>query len=76
MPVQKIDEGPKMASRRQSIGLRVLGQSRIYIKLARTGVDGFFMVFAVAEADDSRSEAIKLVESWRVNMSETDGCEK
>lgn len=36
-------------------------------QLARTGVDGFFVVSAVAEADDPRSEAIKLVESWRSN---------
>ncbi len=35
--------------------------------LARTGVDGFFVVSAVAEADDPRSEAIKLVESWKAN---------
>ncbi len=36
-------------------------------QLARTGVDGFFVVSAVAEADDPRSEAVKLVESWRAN---------
>jgi thiamine-phosphate diphosphorylase len=36
-------------------------------QLARTGVDGFFVVSAVAEADDPRSEAVKLVESWRSN---------
>jgi thiamine-phosphate pyrophosphorylase len=36
-------------------------------QLAQTGVDGFFVVSAVAEADDPRSEAIKLVESWKAN---------
>jgi thiamine-phosphate diphosphorylase len=38
--------------------------------LAKTGVDGFFVVSAVAEADDPRSEAIKLIESWRSNRPE------
>ncbi len=36
-------------------------------RLARTGVDGFFVVSAVSEADDPRSEAAKLVEAWRAN---------
>ncbi len=36
-------------------------------QLARTGVDGFFVVSAVTEADDPRSEARKLVQSWRAN---------
>ncbi|HSV41956.1 MAG TPA: thiamine phosphate synthase [Methanomassiliicoccales archaeon] len=38
-------------------------------QLARTGVDGFFVVSAVSEADDPKSEAIKLVEAWRSNKS-------
>ncbi|KQM11680.1 thiamine-phosphate phosphorylase [Methanomassiliicoccales archaeon RumEn M1] len=36
-------------------------------RLAGTGVDGFFVVTAVSEADDPYSEAVKLVESWRAN---------
>jgi thiamine-phosphate pyrophosphorylase len=36
-------------------------------QLARTGVDGFFVVTAVTEADDPRTEAMKLVESWGAN---------
>ncbi|MBI0582715.1 MAG: thiamine phosphate synthase [Methanomassiliicoccus sp.] len=36
-------------------------------QLAQTGVDGFFVVSAVTEADDPRSEAIKLVQEWRSN---------
>lgn len=35
--------------------------------LARTGVDGFFVVSAVTEADDPGLEAKKLVEAWRSN---------
>lgn len=33
--------------------------------LAKTGVDGFFVVSAVSEADDPKSEAAKLVETWK-----------
>jgi thiamine-phosphate diphosphorylase len=33
--------------------------------LAKTGVDGFFVVSAVSEADDPKSEAAKLVEAWK-----------
>ncbi len=36
-------------------------------QLARTGVDGFFVVSAVTEANDPRSEAIRLVEAWKAN---------
>ena len=36
-------------------------------RLARTGVDGFFVVSAVTEAEDPRSEAAKLVEAWKAN---------
>ena len=36
-------------------------------RLARTGVDGFFVVSAVTEAEDPRSEAVKLVEAWNAN---------
>ncbi len=36
-------------------------------QLARTGIDGFFVVSAVAEANDPKVEASKLVESWRSN---------
>ena len=36
-------------------------------QLARTGVDGFFVVSAVAGANDPRSEAIRLVEAWKAN---------
>ena len=32
--------------------------------LARTGVDGFFVVSAVSEADDPGHEAAKLVNAW------------
>ncbi|MDW5563438.1 MAG: thiamine phosphate synthase [Methanomassiliicoccus sp.] len=35
--------------------------------LARTGADGFFVVSAVAEADDPKAEAIRLVEEWKTN---------
>jgi len=38
-------------------------------QLARTGVDGFFVVSVVTEADDPRSEASKLVECWKANIS-------
>jgi len=36
-------------------------------QLAKTGIDGFFVVSAVTEADDPKLEAMKLVESWRLN---------
>jgi len=36
-------------------------------QLAKTGVDGFFVVSAVTGAVDPKLEAIKLVESWRSN---------
>ena len=38
-------------------------------ELAKTGVDGFFVVSAISEADDPRAEAIKLVESWKAHDS-------
>jgi thiamine-phosphate diphosphorylase len=36
-------------------------------ELAKTGVDGFFVVSAVSEADDPKAEAIKLVEAWQAH---------
>jgi thiamine-phosphate pyrophosphorylase len=45
-------------------------------QLSRTGVAGFFVVSAVAGATDPRSEALKLVESWRSNRPEYDACRK
>ncbi len=33
--------------------------------LAKTGVDGFFVVSAISEADDPKSEAAKLIEDWK-----------
>jgi thiamine monophosphate synthase len=36
-------------------------------QLAKTGIDGFFVVSAVTGANDPKLEAIKLVESWRSN---------
>lgn len=33
--------------------------------LAKTGVDGFFVVSAVSEADNPKKEAIKLIETWK-----------
>ena len=38
-------------------------------ELAKTGVDGFFVVSAITEADDPRAEAVKLVESWKEHTS-------
>jgi thiamine-phosphate diphosphorylase len=35
--------------------------------LAKTGVDGFFVVSAVSEADDPKAAATDLVNSWRKN---------
>lgn len=37
--------------------------------LANTGVDGFFVVSAVCEADDSKAEAVKLVDAWNAAKS-------
>lgn len=34
-------------------------------QLAKTGVDGYFVVSAIAEADDPKTEATKLVEAWK-----------
>ena len=36
-------------------------------ELARTGVDGFFVVSAVSEADYPKAEAIKLVDAWHAH---------
>lgn len=36
-------------------------------QLAKTGVDGFFVVTAVSEADDPKLHAAKLVEAWKSN---------
>jgi thiamine-phosphate pyrophosphorylase len=35
--------------------------------LAKTGVDGFFVVSAVSEADDPKLEATNLVKAWNLN---------
>jgi thiamine-phosphate pyrophosphorylase len=34
-------------------------------QLAKTGVNGFFVVSAVSEADEPKLEAVKLVEAWK-----------
>lgn len=36
-------------------------------QLAKTGVDGFFVVSAISEADNPKLEAAKLVEAWKEN---------
>lgn len=36
-------------------------------ELAKTGVDGFFVVSAISEADDPKAEAVKLVETWQAH---------
>jgi thiamine-phosphate diphosphorylase len=36
--------------------------------LAKTGVNGFFVVSAISEADDPKAEAVKLAEAWRANV--------
>lgn len=36
-------------------------------QLAKTGVDGFFVVSAVAGADDPKAEAAKLAKAWKTN---------
>jgi thiamine-phosphate diphosphorylase len=36
-------------------------------QLARTGIDGFFVVSAISEADDPKTEALKLIETWKAN---------
>jgi thiamine-phosphate diphosphorylase len=36
-------------------------------QLAKTGVDGFFVVSAISEADDPKSEAAHLAEAWEAN---------
>lgn len=38
-------------------------------ELAKTGVDGFFVVSAISDADDPRAEAMKLIETWRSNST-------
>jgi len=38
-------------------------------ELARTGVDGFFVVSAITEAIDPRAEAVRLVDSWKAHAS-------
>jgi thiamine monophosphate synthase len=38
--------------------------------LAKTGVDGFFVVSAVSEADDPKAAAVDLVNAWRQNILE------
>ncbi len=39
--------------------------------LAATGIDGFFVVSAIAEADYPEAEARKMVESWQANRPAT-----
>ncbi|MCC8167437.1 MAG: thiamine phosphate synthase, partial [Planctomycetes bacterium] len=36
--------------------------------LAATGIDGFFVVSAIAEADDPKAEAVKMIQSWQANV--------
>ena len=37
-------------------------------QLAKTGIGGFFVVSAVSEADDPKTEALKMVKAWQVNQ--------
>lgn len=41
-------------------------------QLAKTGVDGFFVVSAVSEADEPKAEASKLVEAWNSSKSKNE----
>jgi thiamine-phosphate diphosphorylase len=36
-------------------------------ELAGTGIDGFFVVSAISEAEDPKAEAVKMAESWKAN---------
>jgi Thiamine monophosphate synthase len=36
-------------------------------QLAKTGIDGFFVVSAIAGAENPKAEAIKLIEAWKTN---------
>lgn len=36
-------------------------------QLAQTGVNGFFVVSAVSEADDPKAEAVRLIAAWKAN---------
>ncbi|NLM36683.1 MAG: thiamine phosphate synthase, partial [Firmicutes bacterium] len=36
--------------------------------LAQTGVDGFFVVTAVTEADDPKAAAMALVSAWKAQQ--------
>lgn len=36
-------------------------------QLAQTGVNGFFVVSAISEANDPKAEAVKLIEAWKAN---------
>ncbi|GEM_PF-4674204 len=49
------------------ITVRVGGGVKLHdlSELSRTGVDGFFVVSAITEADDPGKEAMKLVEAWK-----------
>lgn len=38
-------------------------------ELAKTGIDGFFVVSAITEAIDPRAEAVRLVDSWKAHTS-------
>ncbi len=37
--------------------------------LAKTGVDGFFVVSAVTEADDPKQAAVDLVKTWKLHAT-------
>ncbi|MCC8109662.1 MAG: thiamine phosphate synthase, partial [Planctomycetes bacterium] len=36
--------------------------------LATTGIDGFFVVSAIAGADDPEAEAKKMIQAWKANI--------
>lgn len=38
-------------------------------QLAQTGIDGFFVISAIAGADDPKAEAVKLIEAWKANCN-------
>lgn len=40
-------------------------------QLAQTGVNGFFVVSAISEAEDPKAEALKLINSWNSNKPGT-----
>ena len=38
-------------------------------QLAKTGAGGFFVVSAISEADDPKTEAVKLIEAWKATTN-------